>query len=260
MEKTEKEKSLGQKASSNSKAIVAQESTDLQVFDPEKDVERARKAAKALMGIIEQKPKKVVMNGETYLEFEDWQTIAQFFNHTVGTDKTEEVLKEGKNWGWQAKSLLYNRDGVVIGGAEASCLRDEPNWTSKPSFQLKSMAQTRAMAKALRSRFGFVAVLAGFKATPAEELNGEEGTPLAPRPASDKQKSFIRSLIDQKKAKGIKDADIEKLSSDGAKKVIDQLLKLPNLSEVVDYEKEPFPDKSKIVNGEIVIEREDMPA
>lgn len=39
-----------------------------------------------------------------------------------------------------------------------------------PLFQLRSMAQTRACAKAMRQALAWVVVLAGFKATPAEEM------------------------------------------------------------------------------------------
>lgn len=149
--------------------IVKQEN-QLVNFDPEKQVEQATIAAKALMSVVSKKHKPVQFNGEQYLEFEDWQTIAQFYNHTVGIDWTKPIEEAGKIIGFEAKALLFNRDGIVVGGAEAACMTDEPNWAKKPKFQLRSMAQTRAMAKALRSRFGFVAVLAGFKPTPAEEM------------------------------------------------------------------------------------------
>jgi hypothetical protein len=41
---------------------------------------------------------------------------------------------------------------------------------SVPLFQLRSMAQTRACAKAMRNAMAWVVVLAGFQPTPAEEL------------------------------------------------------------------------------------------
>ncbi len=43
-----------------------------------------------------------------------------------------------------------------------------------PTFQLRSMAQTRACAKALRNVLGWVAVMAGYSATPAEELSASQ--------------------------------------------------------------------------------------
>lgn len=59
-----------------------------------------------------------------------------------------------------------------------------------PMFQLRSMAQTRACAKALRNVLAWVVVLAGYKPTVVEELTGdEEGSepkkePVAPTRAS----------------------------------------------------------------------------
>lgn len=195
--------------------VENQQITPPQKFNPELDVEYAKRAAKALMAVLDVS-KPLIMNGKKYLYVEMWQTIAQFFNTTVGTESTTEILKDDKNWGYIAKSLLYNKDGVVVGGAEASCSRDERNWTDKPDFQLRSMAQTRAMAKALRSRFGFVAVLAGVEATPAEEMDGVKPIQTQPatsnvvqgevvpssnftsRPASPAQINYIRRLAEEK--------------------------------------------------------------
>src|SRR5262249_27437128 len=50
----------------------------------------------------------------------------------------------------------------------------EQNWAKKPLFQLRSMAQTRACAKAMRNVLAWVVVLAGYAPTPAEEMTGEE--------------------------------------------------------------------------------------
>jgi len=136
-------------------------------FDPERDIKQAEMASKALMKLID-KTKPLIMNGKRYLYFEHWQTIGRFFGYTVGTDWTHKIEN-----GYEARALLYNREGMIIGGAEAACLRDEKQWLYKPEFQLRSMAQTRAMSKALRSNFGSVAVLAGLEATPAEEMSSD---------------------------------------------------------------------------------------
>lgn len=52
-----------------------------------------------------------------------------------------------------------------------------------PMFQLRSMAQTRACAKALRNVFAWVVVLAGYRPTPAEELPEHDVKPAAATPA-----------------------------------------------------------------------------
>jgi hypothetical protein len=53
-------------------------------------------------------------------------------------------------------------------------MRDEKNWRDKPLYALRSMAQTRTAGKAIRSVFAWVAVLAGYSATPADEMPVDE--------------------------------------------------------------------------------------
>lgn len=135
----------------------------------------ATEAAKALKAVIDAKPKKVIFNGNIYLEFEDWQTVAKFYGATVKVTETKFV-EYGEVKGFEAKAVVLNvSTGMEISGAEAMCLNDEGNWKKKPLFQLKSMAQTRASAKALRNVFAWVVVLAGYKPTPAEEMDGIRG-------------------------------------------------------------------------------------
>lgn len=150
------------------KAMIEYENRQIakQEFNPEDDLAKAQRAAKALMQVVKQ-TKPLKLGGKEYLYFEHWQTIAKFFNTSVGIERVTKIEK-----GWEAKSVVY-QNGIIIGGAIASCSTDEPNWKNKPEFQLKSMAQTRSMAKALRSIFGYVAVLANYQATPAEEINEE---------------------------------------------------------------------------------------
>lgn len=144
------------------------------VFAPGKVIEQAHEAAKALQRVLDSKNHKVIVNGERYLEYEDWQTLARFYGYTVATGEAEEIWRENKLIGYKAHAVVYQR-GQKTGGAEASCLRDETNWKNKPEFMLKSMSQTRAGAKALRNLLAWVAVLAGYKPTPAEEMTGLNG-------------------------------------------------------------------------------------
>lgn len=152
--------------------IVKKEENFLQLIDPEEQVKFGQRAAKALMKIVESKKNKLVLNGKTYLLFEDWEMLGRFYNLTTGIDWTKEVNREGRLLGFEAKANVYNASGTIISSAEASCLRDEQNWRMKPEFQLKSMAQTRAAAKALRNVLAWVAVIAGYEGTPAEEMEG----------------------------------------------------------------------------------------
>lgn len=134
--------------------------------DPEQQLEFAHKAASTLMKWVAQKPKKVMIRGEQYLEFGDWQILGRFYGATVGIEWTKPIDK-----GWEARAIVQ-RNGETISSAEAMCTRTEKNWKDRDEFMLKSMAQTRASAKALRQAFGWVAELAGMKSTPAEEMDG----------------------------------------------------------------------------------------
>jgi len=63
------------------------------------------------------------------------------------------------------------------------------------------MAQTRAGAKALRNVLAWVAVLAGYKPTPAEEITDVISAPIEENnaePATDKQVKAIHSIITSK--------------------------------------------------------------
>jgi len=180
--------------------------------DPDKILDFAHRAAKALTSVINSKPKQVVINNEQYLTFEDWQTIARFYGTTVGIEWTKSVSKDDHAFGYEAKAVAY-RDGITISSAEASCSREEFSWSEKPAFQIKSMAQTRAMAKCLRNIFAWVVVLAGYKPTPAEEMEstvvptntydssnryrGWENRPENDH-LTDKQRTLLADLITQK--------------------------------------------------------------
>jgi hypothetical protein len=176
-------------------------------------LEEAREAARVLRDVISQKPKPVIFNGQQYLEFEDWQTVGRFYGITAKAISCVEI-QIGDVLGFKAEAeaiLISTR--AVISGASAMCLNDEPRWSTRPKyqwqedsngrrkriyvgeepvplFQLMSMAQTRACAKALRNVLSWVVVLAGYRPTPAEEMTGSESPehddppPQRPRPAA----------------------------------------------------------------------------
>lgn len=159
---------------------------------PKEILDSAIEAATSLQNVISKKKRKVAFNGEQYLQFEDWQTVGGFFGVSVATGDAELVQIDGVP-GFKAKARVIDSNGIEVSAAEAYCMKDEPNWRGKPFFQLASMAQTRAGAKALRNKFAWVAVLAGYSPTPAEEMthtdsDAAEGFPGDERkaaPASD---------------------------------------------------------------------------
>lgn len=196
----------------------------------------AQEAAKALQSVIASNPTKVVMNGEQYLEFEDWQILGRFYGITGKLEGDAQFVEfPGGIMGFKATSVALHH-GEVISRADAYCLNDEEKWRSKPKyeyhmvlsdgrtmpeddaprnlwiwdphptkagknmprkqrvhvgeetvplFQLASMAQTRANAKVHRNVLSWVARLAGYKPTPAEELDGP--ATVTTRPVVDRE-------------------------------------------------------------------------
>lgn len=169
----------------------------------------AKKAADALQEIIRGKKNPVKFNGEQYIEFEDWQVLGKFYGITVKVASTTPV-EFGEVRGYEARAVaLDTRTGIEISAADAMCLNDEDKWSSRtkyqwndekkikekvgdvavPMFQLRSMAQTRACAKAFRNVLAWVVVLAGYKPTPAEEMTGAESSAPAPAPIVQPQRA-----------------------------------------------------------------------
>lgn len=145
--------------------------------DPVEVVEKASRVATALKGVLEKQGLTSNIQGRSYVRVEGLQTLATMLGVTsvcVWTRKVDD--------GWEARSEVRTMDGRVIGAAEAECLRSERTWKKRDDYAVRSMAQTRASAKALRSVLAFVVSLAGYETTPAEEMPGQpdEGAAKGP--------------------------------------------------------------------------------
>lgn len=148
---------------------------------PKEAIKQAGVAAKALQDVIEQRPEKVVINGKTYLTLEDWQLLAHFYGLSARVVSTNYITfpdpEYGQIIGYEARAEVINlKSGMIIGSGEAMCLNDEKKWNNKPLHAIRSMAQTRSCAKALRNILAFVPILAGYSPTPSEEMSLERAS------------------------------------------------------------------------------------
>ena len=128
-------------------------------------MEKAVRVANALKSVIVAKNLISNIQGKAYPQVEAWLTLASMLRLTTVCEWSRPVQD-----GWEAR--VFVRDGAnnVIGAAEAQCLKTERTKKSWEDYAIRSMAQTRATSKALRSVLGFIMVLAGYQATPAEEM------------------------------------------------------------------------------------------
>jgi len=135
--------------------------------------------ATLLMDIVEKTKCYQQIHDKKYLQVEAWETIGAFNRTHAETESMTPIMREGEIIGYQAHVQLW-KDGNVVGGAimpcfftENACKGKEGDAKHKASM---SAAQTFATSKAYRMNFSYVAILAGYAATPAEEMTGEDST------------------------------------------------------------------------------------
>ena len=148
---------------------------------PAEKVAQAREWSTALMDVVNSRGLYTEQNGNKYLHVEAWELIGAFAGVRAETDSVEPISANDLIVGYQAKVVLVNTaDGTRLGGgAIAMCGLDEFVTKGQKTQGAKhnsamSMAQTRAVSKAFRMHFSYVAVLGGYAPTPAEEMPPEE--------------------------------------------------------------------------------------
>jgi hypothetical protein len=179
--------------------------------DPKQVLAEASRAADHLMEFVNKKKMAMSFGAKQHLYFEAWQMLGKFYGLTPRV-VDDSAVDYGGVRGFECTAEVVNEDGRVLTRAKSMCLNDEDNWSTRtkyewvdctdpdgkkiwddkkgrykqekkkvadvpvPMFQLRSMAQTRACAKALRNVLAWVVVLAGYAPTPAEEITGTEST------------------------------------------------------------------------------------
>jgi hypothetical protein len=151
--------------------------TGVALRDPKEILREAGERAQALASMVEETKSYTKIGDGKHLRVEAWITIGQFYGCSARITNVEEIVISGI-LGFKAHAkVTHDASGMVLSEAESLCMQDEANWDEKPLHQLMSMAQTRAISKALATKFRWVAVLGKFAPTPAEEMVGDEDRP-----------------------------------------------------------------------------------
>lgn len=137
--------------------------------------------ADELSRVIRDKKLSVKIRGRDHVRVEGWTLLGSMLGVFPVTVWSREMREDGVKIGWEARVEARTKDGAIVGAAEAECLYSESTWTGREDYALRSMAQTRATSKALRQPLGFVMTLAGFDATPAEEMPRAGGPTMISR-------------------------------------------------------------------------------
>jgi len=147
-------------------------------MNPQDVVNNATIQSKLLMDIVSKTKCYQIISGKRYLQVEAWETIGAFNRVHAITRAITPILRDGETVGYDADVRLVNSLGLEVGGAimpcyftENACKGKEGNAKDKAC---KSAAQTFAESKAYRMNYSYIAILAGYEPTPAEEMTGQE--------------------------------------------------------------------------------------
>lgn len=143
--------------------------------DPERIIERATEVANRLKDIVEKAklynmiPSK--QGPRKYVRAEGWTAMIAMLGVFPSSVYCHRLDRTKDEIAYEAKIILKHLSGHQLGAGEAICSSNEKNWAGRDEYAIKSMAQTRAVGKACRLSFSWIMALAGYEATPAEEMD-----------------------------------------------------------------------------------------
>lgn len=139
-------------------------------LSPAEKVEAATEIANVLKDIVLKQGFAVKISGREYVKVEGWNTLGSLLG-IVPVEKESKELPDGSFLTTMELKLWRSED--VIGRGSALCGVDEKRWGGADRFARKSMSATRATGKAFRQTLSWIMVLAGYEATPAEEMTDQ---------------------------------------------------------------------------------------
>lgn len=174
------------------------------------------------------------IQGKNYAHVEGWQFAGGLVGLFPRVVKVEEISPEGsgeKKWLAEVE-IIERKSGNIISRGFGLCSNKEMKRATSDEYAILSMAQTRAIGKAYRNILGWVMKLAGYEATPREEMvkvGTETPVGAGKTPKHEKQLSyeqvftFVARTEDPKRLAEIR-AKVEKSSFTAEQK--DQILRL----------------------------------
>lgn len=139
----------------------------LQATDAGSLIVGATAIAKPLAAVIEDRKLYKQIGGNRYVRCEGWTTLAAM----LGCTPHEVSVTEHEGLYTAIVEMRRLSDGRAVSRASAECGGSQDgDWVTRPPNARRSMALTRATGKSCRLAFSWIIVLAGFDATPYEEM------------------------------------------------------------------------------------------
>lgn len=136
---------------------------------------QAKKLANELKKFAADNRLSVNIAGKDYMQVEGWQFIGTQMGLTDIVQNCERVETEDpKEVKYRSEVTVINQNGTVISRGFAFASNKEQKKKSFEEYAVASMAQTRAIGKAYRNFLAWIVKMAGYEATPYEEVDREK--------------------------------------------------------------------------------------
>jgi hypothetical protein len=146
-------------------------------------IKKAKEIADTCSKIIIETKLFTEIKGKKYVHCEGWTTMGAMlglFSHIIDVEDLSDPANEIKRY--CAKAEIKTIDGRVVSKAESECSSDEgtrgknkygednKGKSEWEDYALRSMAETRAISKAMRICLGWIMKIANYEMTSAEEI------------------------------------------------------------------------------------------
>lgn len=133
-------------------------------------MEKAKKVANQLKTFCSDNNLIVNIAGKDYMMAEGWQFCGTHFGLTDIVEYCDPVQSE-KEIKYKSSVIVINQMGTTVSRGIAYCSDKEKKKKGFEEYSVASMSQTRAIGKAYRNILSWVVKMAGYEATPAEEMD-----------------------------------------------------------------------------------------
>lgn len=141
-------------------------------FRPDSIHAHAPNIAAVLKDIIKKQNLSTQIGGREYVNVEGWMTLGSLLGVFADVvDVRRSGREEDGEIKYEAEVRLVTMEGNEISRARAICSNREGGKQTRDEFVIHSMAQTRATGRVFRQAFGWIMNMAGYAATPKEEMD-----------------------------------------------------------------------------------------
>lgn len=159
--------------------------------------------SKSLKKVIVENNLYTNINGKNYVNVEGWQLAGELTGIFPIVESVERADTGSNEIKYCSKVRLSNiRDGKTVGYGFAICSNKESAKRNFDEYAIASMAQTRAVGKAYRLALGWLMKLAGYEATPSEEMTQDNASGDSDKPwkttgkPTEKQLGLLKYLLE----------------------------------------------------------------